>query len=53
MLMLKRWKFVLLIVVFVLSVPLQVLAAEEEHEEQKSTKSIRNRTTIVTTLGFS
>ena len=33
--MLKRWKFVLLIVVFMLSMPLQVLAAEEEHGEHQ------------------
>ena len=33
--MLKRWKFFLLIMAFLLSVPLQVLAIEEEHEEHK------------------
>jgi hypothetical protein len=35
--MLKTWKFVLYIMAFVLSMPFQALAAEEEHEKHKET----------------
>ncbi len=40
--MLKRWELILVIVGFVFTMPLQALAAQEEHEEHKESHYHRN-----------